>query len=78
MVVSVHDWSVRASFLLETKAAPLAGRGAVNVSLVQLDVLHRVAQAELVHAHATGSVAVNLDDGHRVDQLLGVRTVGGG
>ena len=61
---------------LESESAPLASHGGVLVSLVQLDVLHGMAEAELVNASASSHVSVHLNDGKLVDQFLGIRSMG--
>ena len=63
MVVSGHFVS---------KTAPLAGHGRVLVPLVELDVLHRMAETKFVDACASRDAAPDLNDGQIIDQLLGV------
>ena len=58
--------------LLESEAAPLACGGSVLVSPVQLDVLDGVAQAQFMHTGAASSVAIDLNHGEGIDQLLSV------
>ena len=53
--------------LAKAETAPFAGGGSVLVSAVKLNVLNGMAQAKLVNASASGSVAVYLDDRKRVD-----------
>ena len=55
------------------ETAPFAGDWRVLVSLVELDVLHRVAQAHPLHAAAPDHIATHLDDRQVVDQLLRIR-----
>ena len=68
--------AVAALFLLESETAPLAGRGSVLIAAVELDVLHGVTKAELIHTGASGGVTVDLNDGKGIDELLGVASVG--
>ena len=64
--------SVRVSSLSVPESAPLAGSRSVFVSLVQLNVLHGVAQAELVHSQAAHHRGINLNDRQIIDQLLSI------
>ena len=58
--------------LLEAEAAPLAGRGGKEMSLVKLDVLHGVAQAQLVDTGAAGLVAVDHHNRKVIYELLSI------
>ena len=62
-------------YFLESEAAPLAGHGCILVSLVQLNVLYGVTQAELIDTGASGHVATHFNNGQLVDQLLGICSV---
>ena len=61
--------------LLKSKSAPFAGGRREQVSLVQLNVLHGVAQAELVYSRAPCHVSLHLHNWHIVDQFFRVRQV---
>ena len=58
--------------LLESESAPLAGGGCVLVPPIDLYVLNRVAESELVNSSASSGVTVNLNDGELIDQLLSI------
>ena len=55
---------------LVTKTTPFAGNRGEQVSLVELDVLDRVTQADFVNSRAANSVSVHIDNGQFVNQLL--------
>ncbi len=54
---------------------PFASDRRVFVPLVELNVLNWVSKTDLVHASATDYAAVDLHNGHAVDQLLSVGSV---
>ena len=46
------------------------------VPSVELDVLHGVAEAELVHARAAHHVGTHFHNGQLIDELLRIRLMG--
>ena len=73
---SQNTESVRGSGLFVSEAAPLASGWRELVSLVDVDVLDGVTEAEFVHAHAPNSVSTDLNDWQVIHQLFGVRQMG--
>ena len=62
--------------LLEAEAAPLAGGGGEVMSLVKLNVLHGVAQAQLVDASAACLVSADHHNRKIIYELLSICKVG--
>ena len=63
------------SSFLKSEAAPLASRWSVLVSLINLNVLNRVAQAHPLHARAASDTAMYHDDRQIIDQLFSITHV---
>ena len=61
---------------LESKPAPFACRGGVNMSFIQLNILNWMAESELVDTSASCRVASHHDNWHLIDKFLSVRTMG--
>ena len=57
----------------EPETAPFTGGWREPVAPVQLNVLHRVAQAHSLHSTTSNNIATHLDNRHLVDQLLRIR-----
>jgi hypothetical protein len=58
--------------LLKSEAAPFACCGSVFVASVQLNILYGMAETELIDTCASGSVAIDLNNGEGINQLLSV------
>ena len=68
--------SVVISCHLVFESTPFASHWLVLVSLVELDVLDRVAQAPFIDTSATCDTATDLNDWQCVDKFFGISHVG--
>ena len=62
--------------LPEAETTPLACSGSVFVAAIQLNVLHGVAEAELVDTETSSCVSIDLHNRESINQLLSIGLVG--
>ena len=67
---------MRISNLLEAEAAPLACRGCVFISAVELNILHGMSETKLIHSSAPGGISIDLNNRESIDELLSIGFVG--